>query len=104
MKALIIDDTRLARQELQFLLRDAEDVDVVAEAENADEAAALIKTHAPDLLFLDIEMDAFSGIDLGHYMRKNLGDERTGIVYISWERRYAMGLRGPVDHLSPGRA
>ena len=85
MKALIIDDTRLARQELQFLLRDAEDVDVVAEAENADEAAALIKTHAPDLLFLDIQMPGRDGFSLLEQL-----DEAPHVIFTTAYSEFAM--------------
>ena len=43
MKAIIVDDTRLARQELQFLLKNHKDVQVIDEAENADEAKKKIE-------------------------------------------------------------
>ena len=58
MKALIVDDTRLARQELQFLLKNQKNIEVIGEAENADEAKDMIEELKPDLVFLDIEMDA----------------------------------------------
>ena len=64
MKALIIDDTRLARQELQFLLKKRKDVQVVDEAENADQALEKIVQHQPDLLFLDIQMPGKDGFEL----------------------------------------
>ena len=64
MRALIVDDERLARAELKRLLAPFPEVQVVGEAANADEAARLVEALAPDLLFLDIEMPGGSGFDL----------------------------------------
>ncbi|MCW5898929.1 MAG: response regulator transcription factor [Flavobacteriales bacterium] len=64
MKALIIDDERLARKELAGLLEKHPHVQVVGEAANADEAEKLIAELKPDLLFLDINMPGRSGFEL----------------------------------------
>lgn len=64
MKALIIDDERLARKELISLLSDHHTIDVVGEAVNADDAYEKIKELQPDLLFLDIQMPGKTGFDL----------------------------------------
>lgn len=64
MKALIIDDERLARKELQTLLEAHPEVMVVGEAVDAEDALAKIKKLKPDLLFLDIQMPGKSGFDL----------------------------------------
>ncbi|HAA12347.1 MAG TPA: DNA-binding response regulator [Cytophagales bacterium] len=64
MKALIIDDTRLARQELKHLLKDLPDVQVVGEAAEAEEAIEKIGELQPDLLFLDIQMPGKDGFAL----------------------------------------
>ncbi len=64
MKALIIDDERLARKELASLLEKHPHVTVVGEAANADEAEKLIAELRPDLLFLDINMPGRSGFEL----------------------------------------
>ncbi|MCB0793664.1 MAG: response regulator transcription factor [Flavobacteriales bacterium] len=64
MKALIIDDERLARKELLNSLKAFEHVEVVGEAANADEAEELIEKERPDLLFLDINMPGRSGFEL----------------------------------------
>ena len=64
MKALIIDDERLARKELAGLLEKYENIQVVGEAANADEAEVLIAEKHPDLLFLDINMPERTGFDL----------------------------------------
>jgi two-component system LytT family response regulator len=64
MKALVIDDERLARKELIKLLEEHPSIQVVGEAMNADEADKLIEEHNPDLLFLDIQMPGRNGFQL----------------------------------------
>jgi len=64
MKALIIDDERLARKELNSLLEDFPEIEVVGEAANADEAIEQIREKTPDLLFLDIQMPGKNGFEL----------------------------------------
>ena len=62
--AIIIDDERLARNELKKLLSDYPEVEVIGEAGNVDEAIKLIEELIPDLIFLDIQMPAKTGFDL----------------------------------------
>ena len=64
MKALIIDDERLARKELINLLSDFDDIEVIGEAVNADDALEQIRLTNPDLLFLDIQMPGKDGFEL----------------------------------------
>ncbi len=64
MRAIIVDDERLARLELRRLLSAHPDIEILAEAANAQEARAILETHTPDLLFLDIQMPRENGFDL----------------------------------------
>ncbi|MEO8733873.1 MAG: LytTR family DNA-binding domain-containing protein [Flavobacteriales bacterium] len=64
MKALIIDDERLARKELMRMLEPFEQITVVGEAANADEAEQQVAALQPDLLFLDINMPGRDGFEL----------------------------------------
>src|SRR5215216_2926722 len=64
MKAIIIDDERLARTELRKLLQDFPEIEVVDEAANADEGLQKIESHNPDIIFLDIQMPGKTGFDL----------------------------------------
>lgn len=70
IRAIIVDDERLARLGLRSLLEKFEDVEIVAEAADADQAAALIAEHEPDLLFLDIQMPEKTGFDLLEMLEK----------------------------------
>jgi two-component system, LytTR family, response regulator len=64
MKAMIIDDEPPARRELRRLLTGFPWVEVVGEAGNIDQAAEMVETLTPELLFLDIQMPGGSGFDL----------------------------------------
>ena len=64
MKAIIIDDERLARTELKKLLQDFPEVEIIDEAANADEGFAKIESLQPDLIFLDIQMPGKTGFDM----------------------------------------
>ena len=64
MKALIVDDERLARSELRRLLAQHPEIEIAGEARNGEEALALADQLSPDLLFLDIQMPQMSGFDL----------------------------------------
>ena len=64
MRALIVDDERLARKELMNLLEEHPMIEVVGEAMNAEEAFQMINELNPDLLFLDIQMPGKTGFQL----------------------------------------
>lgn len=64
MKAIIIDDERLARQELKSLLAPYSEIQIVAEANNAETAIENIKQLKPDVIFLDIQMPGKNGFEL----------------------------------------
>ncbi|WP_348267176.1 LytTR family DNA-binding domain-containing protein [Edaphobacter paludis] len=61
LTALIIDDEPLARQELQYLLERGGGVEVLAQGTNGIEAVDLIRTHKPDVVFLDVQMPGLDG-------------------------------------------
>jgi len=64
IKVIIVDDERLAREEVKRALKNYEDFVLIGEAENADDAKILIESKMPDLIFLDIQMPEKSGFDL----------------------------------------
>ena len=64
MKAIIVDDERLARQELKSLLAEYKDIEVIAECTNAAEAKEKIALLKPDVVFLDIQMPGKNGLEL----------------------------------------
>jgi two-component system LytT family response regulator len=64
MKALIVDDERLARVELRRLLGAHPEVEIVGEARDGNEACDLVRKLSPDLLFLDIQMPGMTGFEV----------------------------------------
>ena len=64
MRAIIIDDERLARKELNNLLKNYPEIEIVDQAVNADDALEKIKRLNPDLIFLDIQMPGKTGFEL----------------------------------------
>lgn len=63
-KAIIIDDERLARNELKKLLLDFPEIEIIGEAANAKEGIDAIQNLSPDLVFLDIQMPGKTGFDM----------------------------------------
>ena len=61
LTTVIVDDEQLARDELAFLLKNMEEVNVVAQGKNGLEAVNLIREHNPDLVFLDVQMPGLDG-------------------------------------------
>ena len=64
LKAAIIEDSRLARNELKELLKAYKEIELIGEAENVDDGFNLINKEKPDLLFLDINMPEKDGFEL----------------------------------------
>ena len=64
IRAIIIDDERLARNELKKLLQEFPEIEVIAEAANANEGIEKIDSLNPDLVFLDIQMPGKTGFDM----------------------------------------
>jgi len=64
MKAIVVDDSRLARNELKRLLKELDNVTILGEAANAMEAKEKIENDKPDLVFLDIQMPGKNGFQL----------------------------------------
>jgi len=64
ISAVIVEDSRLARNELKELLKSHADIELVGEAENVDKGVQLIKKTNPELLFLDINMPEKDGFEL----------------------------------------
>ena len=85
MKALIIDDERLARRELRRLLEAHPEVEVVGEARDGLEARDLINKLTPDLIFLDIQMPGLTGFELLESL-----DDVPEVIFTTAYDRYAI--------------
>jgi two-component system LytT family response regulator len=85
MRALIIDDERLARQELKSLLAQYHEVEVIGECTNAESAIQKIQELQPDLIFLDIQMPGKNGFEL--LLELNVVPE---VVFVTAYDEYAL--------------
>ena len=63
MKAVLIDDERLARNELRRLLAASPQIEIAGEAANATQARDLLAQVKPDLIFLDVQMPGETGLE-----------------------------------------
>jgi two-component system, LytTR family, response regulator LytT len=61
INTIIVDDEKPARDELAFLLKGFPEINLIGQGKNGVEAVALIKEHAPDLVFLDVQMPGLDG-------------------------------------------
>lgn len=64
MRTILVEDSKLARTELLNLLQNWPEIEIIAEAENGQQAIDLINTHRPDLIFLDIHLTDMDGFDV----------------------------------------
>jgi DNA-binding LytR/AlgR family response regulator len=83
ISAVIVDDEQLARDELAYLLKDA-DVEIVAQGKNGVEAVNLIKELSPDLVFLDVQMPGLDGFGV----IKKLIDKKVPLPQIVFATAY----------------
>lgn len=91
LTALIIDDERLAREELEFLLESDSDVEVLAHGSNGIEAVDLIRKSRPDVVFLDVQMPGLDGFAvLRKLLEKDGADALPQIIFATAFDQYAV--------------
>src|ERR1044072_3594938 len=87
IKTLIVDDEPLARRNLRVLLEKDSQIDIVDEGRNGHAAVNAINTHAPDLIFLDIQMPEMDGFDV----LARVGPEQIqAIIFVTAFDQYAL--------------
>src|SRR5437667_12755515 len=74
IKVAIADDHSLVRQGLRRYLDMAEDIEVVGEASNGEEAIALVEKEQPDIVLLDIRMPGVDGLEAARIIRERFPD------------------------------
>jgi two-component system LytT family response regulator len=85
MRALLIDDERLARAELRRLLAAHPEIEIAGEARNGEEALAEIERLSPDLLFLDVQMPGMTGFEVLERL-----DDVPQVIFTTAYDRYAI--------------
>ncbi|KTC85905.1 MULTISPECIES: two-component system response regulator LetA [Legionella] len=71
IKVLIVDDHALVRMGIRRLLDDLPDMEVVADAESGEQALALVKSHKPDVVLLDMKMPGIDGWEVTRRLKKS---------------------------------
>ena len=82
---MIIDDERLAREELKSLLKEFNEIEIIGEAQNGEEGIQKVKDLNPDLIFLDVSMPEMTGFE----MLKQLGDI-PNVIFVTAYDQYAL--------------
>src|SRR5437879_13697009 len=78
INTIIVDDEKPARDELAYLLKGFPEISLVGQGRNGIEAVNLIKEHAPDLVFLDVQMPGLNGFGV----LKKLMDRKVKVPHI----------------------
>jgi two-component system LytT family response regulator len=86
IRTLIVDDEALARERIISLLKKENDIEVVDECSDGEEALKVINTLKPDLVFLDIQMPMMSGVDV----IKNLSNYLPEVIFVTAYDEYAV--------------
>jgi two-component system LytT family response regulator/two-component system response regulator LytT len=84
IRTLIVDDEKPARDELAFLLKSFAEIELIGQGKNGLEAVQLIKEHAPDLVFLDVQMPGLDGFGV----IKKLADRKAKVPHIVFATAY----------------
>lgn len=87
LRAIIVDDESLARRGLALRLQQIPRVDVIAECANGQQALEAIAEHAPDLVFLDIQMPGIDGFDV---VRQLQADTMPMVIFVTAFDQYAI--------------
>jgi two-component system, LytTR family, response regulator len=88
LRAVLVDDEQLARDELGYLLGRADGIEVIAEAGNGVEALKTIEHLQPDLVFLDVQMPGLTGFEVARRIMDN--GPSTHIVFVTAYDQHAI--------------
>ena len=88
LKAVVVDDEQLAREELCYMLEKMGDVEVLAQAGNGLEAVGIVERFAPDVVFLDVQMPGLSGFEVAHRLIQS--GTSPNIIFVTAFDKYAI--------------
>ncbi len=104
ISVLLVDDHKIMRQGLLSLLQFENDIDIVAEAENGEQALAAARQHKPDIVIMDVNMPVMNGIDATRILVKEMPGTRVIALSMHLEVEAASAMReaGAVAYLTKG--
>ncbi len=88
LRAVVVDDEQLAREDLCFVLEQLGGIDVVGQAGNGVEGLATIETLTPDVVFLDVQMPGMSGFEVARQLLER--ESPSQIVFVTAYDQYAI--------------
>ncbi len=89
LRVLVVDDEQLAREELCYQLEQTGDVELVGQAANGLEALSAAEQHAPDLMFLDIQMPGLNGFEVAKRLLAS-ADASPSVIFVTAFDQYAI--------------
>jgi DNA-binding NarL/FixJ family response regulator len=92
IRVLLADDHHIVRAGIRQLLESAQDIHVIAEAGEGEEAQSLIEKHRPDVAVLDIQMPKASGIEVTRWVRSHLPEVGVLILTAYDDEPYVMAV------------
>ena len=81
LRAIVVDDEELAREELCYQLQQLGEIEVVAQAGNGEDALNAIERSDPDLVFLDVQMPGLTGLDVARRLVEE--DQAPAVVFVT---------------------
>lgn len=87
LKVLIVDDEELARRGLEIRLSNFDDIDICAQSCNGREALAAVREHAPDVMFLDVQMPGMDGFEV---LRQLSTSNMPAVIFVTAFNEFAL--------------
>jgi DNA-binding LytR/AlgR family response regulator len=88
LKAVVVDDEQLAREELIYMLEQMPNLEVIGQAGNGLEAIGVVERVSPDVLFLDVQMPGLNGFEVANRLIQN--GTPPSIVFVTAFDRHAI--------------
>ena len=88
LKAIVVDDEQLAREELCYMLEKMDSIEVIGQAGNGLEAVGIVERLTPDVVFLDVQMPGLNGFEVAHRLIQN--GSSPNIVFVTAFDRHAI--------------
>lgn len=106
IKVLLVDDHELVRTGIRRLLEDFDDIEIMAEAENGEEAINLVRQNKPDVILMDVNMPGIGGLEATRKLLQIHQDMKVIIVTIHVEEPFPSRLlkAGATGYLTKGCA
>ena len=99
LRAVVVDDEQLAREEVCFLLTELRGIEVVGQAANGVEALEMIAAEAPDLVTLDVQMPGLTGFEVARRL-VNAGIESQFVFVTAFDQHAIQAFEvNAVDYL-----